>query len=77
MNANLSDQELPYDDPPTDPHLVCMDRHSYLLRLWRNGAAGGWRASLQSVQTGERHMFADLESLLAFLCDHARSPPAP
>jgi hypothetical protein len=39
---------------------------SYLLRLW-HGGDGGLRASLQSVQTGERHMFANLESLLAFL----------
>lgn len=44
-------------------------RHSYLLRLWRSGADGAWRASLQSVQTGERHMFADLESLLTFLVE--------
>jgi len=40
---------------------------SYLLRLWRAGADGGWRASLQSIPAGERHMFADLDSLLAFL----------
>jgi hypothetical protein len=43
------------------------DAHwSYLLRLWR-GRDKNWRASLQSVQTGERHMFADLESLQTFL----------
>lgn len=53
------------------------DAHqSYLLRLWRSGGDGGWRASLQSVQTGDRHMFADLESLLAFLVEQAQSPPA-
>jgi hypothetical protein len=40
---------------------------SYLLRLWRAGADGSWRASLQSIPSGERHMFADLESLVAFL----------
>ena len=38
---------------------------SYLLRLWRAGGDGGWRASLQSIPAGERHMFADLESLIA------------
>jgi hypothetical protein len=46
-----------------------VEYRSYLLRVWRGGADGGWRASLQSIPTGERHMFADLESLLAFLCD--------
>jgi hypothetical protein len=51
------------------------ERHSYLLRLWRSGAEGGWHASLQSVQTGERHMFADMESLLAFLVEQLRPPP--
>ena len=52
------------------------DEHqSYLLRLWRSGGDGGWRASLQSVQTGERHMFADLDSLLAFLVEQSRPPP--
>ena len=46
---------------------------SYLLRLWHSGEAVSvaqqWRASLQSIKTGERHMFADLETLLAFLID--------
>jgi hypothetical protein len=48
---------------------------SYLLRLWRGSADGGWRASLQSIQTGQRHMFADLESLLAFLVEQRCPPP--
>jgi hypothetical protein len=37
------------------------------LRLWRAGSDGGWRASLQSIPADERHMFADLDSLIAFL----------
>lgn len=52
------------------PHAA---HHSYLLRLWQS-ENGGWRASLQSIQTSERHMFADLESLLAFLADHSWPP---
>jgi hypothetical protein len=40
---------------------------SYLLRLCRAGGEGSWRASLQSIPSSERHMFADLDSLLAFL----------
>jgi len=50
-------------------------QQSYLLRLWRSGPDGQWRASLHAVQTGERHMFADLESLLAFLVEQSRPPP--
>ena len=42
--------------------------HSYLLRLWRSSQRNAvWRASLESAQSGERHAFADLESLFAFL----------
>jgi hypothetical protein len=48
---------------------------SYLLRLWRSGEDGGWRASLQSIQTGERHMFADMESLFAFLVEQRCPSP--
>jgi hypothetical protein len=49
-------------------HATQREEHwSYLLRIWRAGGDGGWRASLQSIPAGERHMFADLESLLAFL----------
>ncbi len=42
---------------------------AYLLRLWQ--VTGDrrliWRASLEDVCTGERHGFADLEQLIAFL----------
>ncbi|TEU15247.1 MAG: hypothetical protein E3J21_13795 [Anaerolineales bacterium] len=42
---------------------------AYLLRLWRANADAGtvWRASLESPHTGERHGFANLELLFAFL----------
>ncbi len=42
---------------------------SYLLRLWESDGAGEliWRASLESTDTGERHGFADLVSLFAYL----------
>jgi hypothetical protein len=38
---------------------------SYLLRLWQAGSPGRvvWRASLESVQSGERLAFANLEAL--------------
>jgi len=42
---------------------------SYLLRVWAVDLNGdiGWRASLESPQTGERLGFADLAALFAFL----------
>jgi len=42
---------------------------SYLLRLWESDQASEliWRASLESTDTGERHGFADLASLFAYL----------
>lgn len=42
---------------------------SYLLRLWREETnhMTAWRASLESVQTGERHNFATLDELIVFL----------
>jgi len=40
---------------------------SFLLRLWRESEYGAWRASLESVTTGERHGFGSLAGLMAFL----------
>ncbi len=42
---------------------------AYMLRLWQVGGEGQatWRASLESPHTGERHGFASLEALVAFL----------
>jgi len=42
---------------------------AYLLRLWRVNDDGKpvWRASLENPHTGERHGFANLELLFAFL----------
>jgi hypothetical protein len=60
-------QETVHDLPDRPP------RHrSYLLRCWevrdqRPVCPSSWRFSLQDSQTGERHHFADLGSLLAFL----------
>jgi hypothetical protein len=41
--------------------------HAYLLRLWRDNARQGWRASLQSTTTGQRVHFGTLDELFAFL----------
>jgi hypothetical protein len=42
---------------------------TYLLRLWRARCEGRWqwRAFIESPHTGERHGFASLEELFAFL----------
>lgn len=73
MNTNRPAQAHPVDVRPATPTTAPEERYSYLLRLWRSGADGAWRASLQSVQDGERHMFADVESLLTFLVEQVRS----
>ncbi len=44
------------------------DYQSYLLRLWRvNEGEEGWRASLESAQTGERRGFATLDALFDYV----------
>ena len=50
---------------------------SYLLRLWESDEAGQlvWRASIESSDTGERHGFADLASLFAYLETVCQSLP--
>ena len=47
---------------------------AYMLRLWQVGDEREpvWRASLESPHTGERHGFASLEALFAFLEEHTR-----
>ena len=40
---------------------------SYLMRLWRTGKERAWRVMLECVDTHERHGFADIEGLYAFL----------
>ena len=45
------------------------DYRTYVLRFWRMRGTGaaGWRASLASPDSGERHGFASLDDLLMFL----------
>jgi|GEM_PF-1004576 len=40
---------------------------SYLLRLWRDGESGTWRASSEDTATGQRHFFASFARLAEFL----------
>ena len=47
---------------------------AYMLRLWeaRSGGEQVWRASLESPHTRERHGFANLRVLFAFLEEQTR-----
>jgi hypothetical protein len=51
---------------PTDG-LESPNRFAYLLHLWCS--AGQWRVSLESLETGKRLGFANLEQLFAYLMD--------
>jgi hypothetical protein len=57
-------------------HTSPADYQSYLLRLWRTGMRGAWRASLQNTATEQVIHFADIAALLAFLIAQTdESPP--
>ncbi len=51
----------------SDTRLAGSDYQSYLIRLWRDGDVGEWRASAQAVVSGEIVRFATLSALYAFL----------
>jgi hypothetical protein len=40
---------------------------AYVLRIWHEGEHGAWRASLQSVISGEKILFNTLEQLCVYL----------
>jgi hypothetical protein len=40
---------------------------SYLLRIWRDGEEGQWRATLLTIPTQERHQFTSMDGLFTFL----------
>lgn len=48
-------------------HSEARNRFGYILHLWN--CAGQWRASLESVETGKRYGFENLEQLFAYLMD--------
>lgn len=49
--------------------MVTSQYRSFLLRLWMSNEKGGreWRASLENVETGEKHGFNNLVELWVFL----------
>ena len=51
-------------------------QRSYLLRVWQEDEHSPWRASLQSIATGERKGFGTLEAMVEFLkAEGSRSGP--
>ncbi len=51
--------------------------HAYVLRQWRESATAPWRYSLQCAEGGERHGFASLEHLVAYLHQCPPLDPSP
>lgn len=56
-----------YEDGQTTIQTISLNRQAYLLRLWRENGRSPWRILLQSVKTGERQTFSDLESFVEHL----------
>jgi len=55
--------------PPQDP---LPQRRSFWLRCWqirgdKAAYSPGWRFSLEDPQSGEKHGFTDMQSMMAFL----------
>jgi hypothetical protein len=50
---------------------------SYLLRIWREGSHGEWRASLQNIATGECHSYASPGELFEYLKTQFETPVHP
>ena len=54
--------------------------HAYLLRFWEERGelepSAAWRFSLEEPQSGQRHGFADLASLMAWLQTMTEGPEA-
>lgn len=50
---------------------------AYLLRLWREGEQGSWRAVLQDAHSETQRGFASLQSLFDFLTEATGETNAP
>jgi hypothetical protein len=56
--------------PIEQPQPATPQYRAYLVRFWRDHAQEPWRASAQSVQSGEQVYFATTAELFAFLDTH-------
>lgn len=43
------------------------NRHSFVVRIWREAGSPIWRGSVQQVSSGQTHSFDGMDKLLAFL----------
>ena len=50
---------------------------AYLVRLWQDTPDSPWRASAQSVQSGEVVRFGSLQDLFAFFLAESRDKTGP
>ncbi len=50
--------------------------HSFLIRLWvedrHDNREEEWRIELESIQSGQKHQFPDLEAMLDFFRDQIK-----
>ena len=75
MSTHITNQDDEFAQPMQTTETAQPSQYeAYLLRLWRSDGKT-WHASLQAVRTGERHMFADRESLLTFLSRQLGAAP--
>ncbi|MFO7541035.1 MAG: hypothetical protein R6X32_23585 [Chloroflexota bacterium] len=51
--------------------------HAYLVRLWRENEHQPWRAELVSPHMGEKHRFATVMQLYAFIDQQLQDPDQP
>ena len=50
---------------------------AYMVRLWQETPDGSWRASAQSVHSGEVVRFGSLQELFAFFMTESRGAVGP
>ena len=53
--------------------------HSFLLRLWQEEGAGAptaWQGEIESIQTGRKRGFSDLETMCDLLQSQVLGEPA-
>ena len=58
---------------------VAPQYHSFLLRLWLEedaGAPTAWQGEIESIQTGQKRGFSDLETMCALLQAQVLVKPA-
>ena len=71
MRGDLSTQEPSEQPNPTTGYLA------FLIRLWKEGGASPWRASIENPHTGERATFAELRLLFEYLQNRASESSDP